>query len=172
MTRMFLLAAALLAPLSVAAQQQPQPQPRLIGEFNDWTAAALGSGAQQICYAFTRPQGTSQNAPPNRGLVMLTVTHRPEGRDQIALRAGYAYPRDATVEVSVGTTNFEFFTAGSDAFAREAAPVIAAFRRGATATASGPAPQGRTGRVADTFSLRGFTAAHEAISRECPAARR
>jgi invasion protein IalB len=171
MTRQLLLAAALLAPLPATAQQ-PQPQPRLIGEFNDWTAAALGSGAQQVCYAFTRPQGASQNAPPNRGLVMLTVTHRPEGRDQIALRAGYAYPRNATVEVSVGTTNFEFYTAGNDAFAREAAPVIAAFRRGSTATASGPAPQGRTGRVADTFSLRGFTAAYEAISRECPPPRR
>jgi hypothetical protein len=103
---------------------------------------------------------------------MLTVTHRPEGRDQIALRAGYAYPRNATVEVMVGTATFEFYTAGSDAFARETAPVIAAFRRGATAGASGPAPQGRTGRVADTFSLRGFTAAYEAISRECPAPRR
>ena len=170
MMRPLLLAAALLAPLSAAAQQQQQP--RLIGEFTDWTAAALGSGAQQICYAFTRPQGDSQNAPPNRSLVMLTVTHRPEGRDQIALRAGYAYPRNATVEVSVGTTSFEFFTAGTDAFAREAAPVIAAFRRGLTAIASGPAPQGRTGRVTDSFSLRGFTAAYEAISRECPAPRR
>lgn len=172
MTRTLLLAAALLAPMTAAAQQPPQPQPRLIGEFNDWTAAALGTGAQQICYAFTRPQGTSQNAPPNRGLVMLTVTHRPEGRDQIALRAGYAYPRNATVEMTVGTTNFEFFTAGNDAFARDAAPVIVAFRRGSTAGATGPAPQGRTGRVTDTFSLRGFTAAYEAISRECPAPRR
>lgn len=158
--------------MTAAAQQPPQPQPRLIGEFNDWTAAALGTGAQQICYAFTRPQGNSQNAPPNRGLVMLTVTHRPEGRDQIALRAGYAYPRNATVEVTVGPANFEFFTAGNDAFAREAPPVIAAFRRGLTAAARGPAPQGRTGRVTDTFSLRGFTAAYEAISRECPPARR
>jgi invasion protein IalB len=175
MTRTLLLAAALLAPIPATAQQQPppqQPQPRLIGEFNDWTAAALGTGAQQICYAFTRPQGNSEGAPPNRGLVMLTVTHRPEGRDQIALRAGYAYPRDSTVDVTVGATRFEFFTAGSDAFARDAAPVVAAFRRGATATAAGPGPQGRTGRVTDSFSLRGFTAAHEAINRECPPPRR
>lgn len=170
MTRTLLLAAALLAPIPAVAQQPPQP--RLIGEFNDWTAAALGTGAQQICYAFTRPQGNSQGAPPNRTLVMLTVTHRPEGRDQISFRAGYAYPRNAAVEVTVGTANFEFFTAGSDAFAREAAPVIAAFRRGSTAAVAGPAPQGRQGRVTDTFSLRGFTAAYEAISRECPPARR
>jgi invasion protein IalB len=169
MMRQLLLAAALLAPLSAAAQQQPQP--RLIGEFNDWTAAALGSGAQQVCYAFTRPQGASQGAPANRGVVMLTVTHRPEGRDQVALRAGYRYPANAAVEVTVGTTQLPFYTAGSDAFARDAAAAIAAFRRGATATAVGPAPAGG-GRVTDTFSLRGFTAAYEAISRECPPPRR
>jgi invasion protein IalB len=169
MIRRALLSVALLAPLAAAAQQPPQP--RLIGEFQDWTAAVLGSGAQQICYAFTRPQGTSQGAPANRGVVMLTVTHRPEGRDQVALRAGYRYPANAAVEVTVGTQTLAFFTAGSDAFARDAAAAIAAFRRGITATAVGPAPTGG-GRVTDSFSLRGFTAAYGAISRECPAPRR
>jgi hypothetical protein len=48
---------------------------------------------------------------------------------------------------------------------------VAAFRGGATAVSRGPRAGGR-GTATDTFSLTGFTAAYEAISQECPAARR
>jgi invasion protein IalB len=46
--------------------------------------------------------------------------------------------------------------------------LIGAFRRGRDAVARTTAPNGR-GNVTDTFSLSGFTAAYEAISRACPA---
>jgi hypothetical protein len=103
--------------------------------------------------------------------VILTVTHRTQGRDQVAITAGYAYPRNANVTVAVGNTNLAFYTSGNSAFANDGRGAVAAFRGGANAVARGPRAGGR-GTATDTFSLSGFTAAHTAISQECPASRR
>lgn len=165
-----LLLACLLWPASETAAQGQRPQK--LGEFQSWTAATHAEGGQKVCYAFTR--ATRSEGVPNRAAndVLLVVTHRPKGRDQVALQAGYAYPRNSDggdpVQVSVGGTNVGFFTSGSSAFARDNRAALAALRNGREAVARGPLPNGR-GQTSDTFALAGFSAAHEAISRECPA---
>ncbi len=112
---------------------------------------------------------------PNRApnTVLLVVAHRPKGRDQVALQAGYAYPRNSgsndPVQVSVGGTKIGFYTSGGSAFARDNKAALAALRNGREAVARGPLPNGGRGQATDAFSLAGFSAAHEAISRECPA---
>lgn len=145
------------------AQGQAQPRPRALGTFQDWTAATHQEGGQKVCYAFARAG--------NRQAAILTVTHRPQGRDQVALRSGYTYARNAEVTVTVGSNELDFYTAQDNAFAREGSRAVTAFRGGAQAVAKGPGAQGR-GTSTDTFSLSGFTAAYEAISKECPAGRR
>lgn len=155
---------AAVAAVPALAQQQG---PRRLGDFRDWTAAVHTEAGQKVCYAFTRASRTD----PRRDNVILTVTHRAQGRDQVALSAGYAYPRNAAVTVAVGQAQLAFYTSGSSAFARDGRAAVAAFRAGANAVARGPRAGGR-GTAADTFSLAGFTAAYEAISRECPAGRR
>ena len=130
-------------------------------------------GGQKVCYAFTR--ATRSEGVPNRAAnnVLLVVTHRPKGRDQVALQAGYTYPRNSEggnpVQVAVGGTNLGFYTDGNSAFARDNRAALAAFRNGREAVARGPLPNGARGQASDSFSLAGFGAAHDAISRECPA---
>ncbi|MDJ0388333.1 invasion associated locus B family protein [Roseomonas sp. E05] len=144
-------------------------RPQALGTFQDWTAATYTEGRSKICYAFTRASKTE--GAGNRQNVMLTVTHRPQGRDQVALRSGYTYAPKAEVTVAVGDTELDFYTAQDNAFARNGGRAVAAFKAGANAVAKGSGPQGR-GTATDTFSLSGFTAAYEAISKECPAGRR
>jgi invasion protein IalB len=160
-----------LAALPALAQSRPvapvqQPAPRQLGTFRDWTAVTYQENGQKICYAFTR----ATKAEPARQGVVLTVTHRPGGRDAVALTAGYAYPRNAEVTMAVGQTNLPFYTGGNSAFARDGAAVVAAMRGGNRAVIRGPAAGGR-GNANDQFSLAGFSAAYDAISRECPARR-
>jgi len=164
--RIAILPAALAALLALPAQAQ-QSGPRRLGDFQDWTAAVHMEGGQKVCYAFTRASRTD----PQRDNVIMTVTHRTQGRDQVAMSAAYAYPRNAAVTVAVGQTQLAFYTSGNSAFARDGRAAVAAFRAGATAVARGPRANGR-GTAQDSFSLSGFTAAYEAISRECPAAAR
>jgi invasion protein IalB len=150
------LTAVLFAPAAIAQQQA---RPRKLGEFQAWTAAAYAEAGQQVCYAFTRT---------DRQGVLLTVTHRPGGRDTVTVSAGYSYPRNAEPVATVGSTELSFYTAGTTAAARDGAAAVRAFRAGREAVLRGPAANGR-GQVSDTFPLNGFTLAYDAISRECPA---
>jgi hypothetical protein len=156
--RLAMLAALLLFP---ALGQAQQARPQRLGDFQSWTAAAVGERGQRICYAFARA--------PRQG-VMLTVTHRPGSRDEVTIAAGYAYPRNAEATVTVGTTELPFYTAGSTAAARDGAAAVRAFRNGREAVLKAPAANGR-GTQSDSFPLAGFGAAYDAISRECPAHR-
>jgi invasion protein IalB len=165
--RSVVLPALFVALSIVPALAQQQQGPRRLGDFRDWTAAVHTEAGQKVCYAFTRASQTD----PRRDNVILTVTHRAQGRDQVALSAGYSYPRNAEVTVAVGQTQLAFYTSGASAFARDGRAAVAAFRGGATASARGPRSGGR-GNATDSFSLTGFTAAYDAISQECAAGRR
>lgn len=161
----------LLLLAAVPALAQSAPRPKRLGEFQAWTAASLGDA---LCYAFARPTRTEGTPGRRADAVMLVVTHRREGRDQVALQAGYAYPRntdgDDDVQIAVGARALPFYTAQDSAFARDGRAAVAAFKAGREAVAKGPAAAGR-GEVRDIFPLAGFNAAYDAISRECPVKR-
>ena len=174
----FLLVPALLAPVSAYAAD-PKPArpaaqtaagardggPKSIGTFEDWQAATHQEAGALVCYAFTRATA-SDPAPAGRGESLLTVTHRPGGRDTVALTAPAAYPAGSAVQVQVDQTRLAFYTSARSAFAREGKAAVAAFEKGRSAVAR---PTGGRGATApDTFSLRGFTAAYAAINKVCP----
>lgn len=172
-----LLAAQAAAAPAAAQQQRPaasqqqrqqaaqQAAPRRLGTFGEWTATTYTDDGQKICYAFT-PASRSE---PRRDGVMLMVTQRGASHDEVAIRTGHSYARGTPdITVTVGSTELDFYTGSDTAHARDRRAAVAAFRAGREAVARGPGPNGR-GNATDTFSLSGFSAAHHAISRECPA---
>ena len=171
------LLCALLGPMAAHAQQRPAPSggsqpgsgPQRLGTYGNWIAATHQESGGKVCYAFTRASRSEGGG--QRQNVMMTVTHRPAGRDQVAVRVGHPFARNAEVTVRIGERDLPFYTAGDTAFARGGVATIAALRDGREATARGPGP-GNRGGTSDTFSLNGFTGAYDAISRECPAAAR
>lgn len=167
-----LFALLMLVPPLAEAQQanraQPNaPRPSRLGEFQSWTAAAHTENGQKICYAFSRARNLDGVPGRDANNVMLLVTHRPNGRDQVAVRAGYSFARGAETQLFIGQGELAFFTAGDTSFARDGRAAVAALRGGREALHRGPGPNGR-GQATDTFALAGFTQAYEAISRECP----
>ena len=167
--------AALLLPHRVLAQPARSAAPakpgsasgpKLIGKFDDWTAATHQESGATVCYAFARAQSSSP-AIPGRSDVILTVTQRPTGRDAVAISAGFAYAQGATVTVQVDQSGLDFYTSGRNAFARDGKSAAAAFARGTRAIARSPGPH--DAQVTDTFSLKGFSAAYAATVKACPA---
>ena len=148
-----------------AAEKTTAP-PKELGKFDDWTAATYEQSGQTVCYAFTRAQKSSP-AVPDRGQVLLTVTERPGSRDSVAMEAGFTYAANATVTVDVDKTALDFYTAQRNAFARDSKAAIAAFEKGSSAVAHQPGPHDK--QITDTFSLSGFSAAHAAVVKACPA---
>lgn len=163
-----LLSTAVTAPVQAetrAARGRTATPPRLIGKYDDWQAVTHAEAGQTVCYAFTR---ASSSVPtlPGRGDVVLTVTHRPGIRDNVAISAGYAFPATAEMQLAVDGTVLPFYTANRSAFARDGHTATAAFARGRQAVARAPGPRGAV--VTDTFPLRGFGPAYAAINRACP----
>ena len=163
-----LLSTAVTAPVQAetrAARGRTATPPRLIGKYDDWQAVTHAEAGQTVCYAFTR---ASSSVPtlPGRGDVVLTVTHRPGIRDNVAISAGYAFPATAEMQLAVDGTVLPFYTANRSAFARDGHTATAAFARGRQAVARAPGPRGAM--VTDTFPLRGFGPAYAAINRACP----
>jgi hypothetical protein len=154
-----------LPPKKPATAAKPDG-PKLISKFDDWIAATHPESGVPTCYAFTRAQSSIPTLA-GRGGVVLTVTQRPSGRDAVALEAGFAYARDATVTVQADQTGLDFYTHQRAAFARDGHAAVIAFKAAGRAIARSPGPHDAT--VTDTFSLKGFTAAYEAISKACPA---
>jgi hypothetical protein len=185
LSRLF-LPAVLVLPLISAATAQPAPKqspapppkkpapaaaakpdgPKLIGKFDDWIAATHPESGVPTCYAFTRVLSSIPTLA-GRGGVVLTVTQRPSGRDAVAMEAGFSFAADATVTVQVDQTGLDFYTHQRAAFARDGHAAVVAFKAAGRAIARSPGPHDAT--VTDTFSLKGFTAAYEAISKACPA---
>ena len=88
-------------PAPAAAKPAPAANaPKELGKFDDWIAATHQESGQTTCYAFVR---ASQSAPalPSRGPVILTVTERSGSRDEVAITAGYTFPKGAAVTVQV-----------------------------------------------------------------------
>ena len=158
-----------MVPAAAPAKPAAPAAPKEIGKYEDWIAATHTESGETVCYAFVRAKNSAP-ALPGRGQVILTVTERASGRDAAAISAGFSYPKGAVVTVQVDATGLDFYTANSDAFARDGKAVVAAFQKGDVAMARSPGP--REGQlVVDTFSLKGFSAAYAAINKACPAPR-
>lgn len=163
----------LCLPVFAHAQTKPAAKaapaanaPKALGKFDDWQAATFNEGGQTVCYAFTRAR-TSAPAVPGRGDVLLTVTHRQAVRDAVSLGAGFAYPAGATVTLQAEKVALDFYTDKRSAFARDGKAAVAAFSKSAGVVAKSPGPKAAV--VTDSFSLKGFSKAYEAIGKACPA---
>lgn len=153
------------SPPSSKAQTAPPAAPKELGRYKRWIAATHPEGGQTVCYAFTRV-GSEDPATGNGPI--LTVTDRPGGRDEVAISGAPVFPKDYTVTFQIGQTGLDFYTAGRDAFARDNKATVAAMMKGSSASAR--VPGSKPGQITTlTFSLEGFTAAHDAIEKACPA---
>ena len=173
---------AILAPLLVvpALAQQPAPKKKPpataqktggrtnLGKFEDWVALGDKEAGEPVCYAFSTAQGSNPEQK-NRGRVVLTVAQRPGLRDVVVFEAGFNFAADANVTVVADQTPLQFYTHQSrqrSAFARDGHAAVTAFQAAGRAIAHSLGPRGV--KVADSFSLKGFSAAYAAISKACP----
>jgi hypothetical protein len=166
------LSLALMAIPATAAPKSSKPTPaaatsaapKELGRFQSWIAATYSENGHQICYAFTR----AGNEDPATGTgPVLSVTDRPSGRNQVAISGGPLYPKDAAMTVQVDQAGLDFYTSGHDAFARDNNAATAAFSRGLSAVARVPGAHGAQTTL--SFNLAGFTLAHDAMDKACPA---
>lgn len=157
-----LLSAAILGAAAAAAAD-------LIDAFNDWSAFAGTENGMKFCYVGSEPKKEAGDYK-QRDEVYMLITHRPADNafDVVSVTAGYAYKKGSEVTVTIGGESFQLFTDGGLAWAPDAKAdkaLVAAMRKGASMTVAGTSARGTA--TTDTYSLAGFTAAHQAASKAC-----
>ena len=109
------ISAVVLAGSAFAAgEQDPTP----LGESGDWAAYAYKAGQGKVCYVVSQPKA-SQPKGAKRDPIFFLITHRPSQgiKNEVSTIIGYAFKKDATVEVKVDEAAFQLFTNGDGAWA-------------------------------------------------------
>lgn len=168
-TRLFLLSLVAAIAGTWAAGATAQEGVEDLGTFTDWQARKFEENGDPVCTMFSRPI-ESEGDYTQRGEVLVFVTHRPAANrtDEISITIGYTFKKETPVTVRIHNAEFDLFAEGGNAWAddsREDRRMVRAMRAGTTMTVEGVSSRGT--RTTDTFSLSGFTAAHNKITEVC-----
>jgi invasion protein IalB len=163
----FLIAALCL--LAAAPALASSTAPRLLQVYDDWDAYVLVEGSSTVCYMASKPK-SSEGKYDKRGDVFALITHRPaeNSRNVFSYLAGYTYKPGADAVVKIDDQEFPLFTQDDIGWAPDAETnnrIAQALKSGKTMTVRGTSSKGT--ETLDTFSLKGSSAAHDRIGKEC-----
>lgn len=160
----------ILLSLTISCVANAAETPKMLGEYGDWTAWTFNDRGNTICYMSSTPK-KDEGKYTKRGDIYVSVTHRPAEKsyDEVSFEIGYPFKTSAPFVIKIGNQTFDkTFTEGDKAWtvnADEDKKLITAMKRGDRMIVNGVSSRG-TG-TKDTYSLKGFSSAYQAISAKC-----
>ncbi|MDX1580936.1 MAG: invasion associated locus B family protein [Alphaproteobacteria bacterium] len=144
-------------------------EPRSIGSWRDWDAFVLGAGNSKICYIVSVPEKKLPTSVTH-GTVYITVSHKPERKvkNEVNVVVPYSFRAGSEVRAIIGGRVEKMFTSGGEAWAYDPesdAELVQRMKQGVSMRIKGQSARGTD--VTYEFSLYGFTAAYNAITRAC-----
>ena len=83
----------------------------------------------------------------------------------VQIDAGYPYDEEKSVEVKIDKKTYSFYSQSDSAWTKTDNDVIYAMKKGVELTVKGTSSRGTT--TIDTYTLKGFTAAFNTLSKGC-----
>ncbi len=161
LTAVWVIQIALTAPVSAAT-------PKPIGSYGDWQALTYEENGKPVCYVFTEP-AKKEGQYTSRGQVYALVTHRPVDKklNIFTIIAGYTFKEDSDAILQVGDQKFTLFTQEGMAWATDEddPKIVEALKKGTDMVVHGTSSKGT--ETIDTYSLKGFSKAYDAIGAAC-----
>ena len=158
------MAAALMVAPAIAQEKATG-----IGKFNDWTAWQGSDANGTICYISGAPQKTEPSGV-NRDPIHFLIIHR-KGlgiRNEVQTLIGYPFKPSVAASATVDGRAYPMVTEGTAAWlasANDESGFVEALKQGATLVVKGTSQRGTN--TVDTYSLKGVTAAMDAIDKAC-----
>ncbi|GMQ75635.1 MAG: invasion associated locus B family protein [Gammaproteobacteria bacterium] len=142
-----------------------------LGTFKAWSALSFDEDKKTVCMIWSQPE-KAKGKYKKRGEIFVFVTHRPGDQEmnKVSFETGYTFKESSEVQVTIDGRAYALYTDGSTAWSydtKDDARMVKAMRAGRTMIVEGTS--GRGTRTRDTYSLIGFTAAHNAINKACKA---
>ena len=161
--------ALVIALFAVTSTASVAAEPKLLSTHGDWAVYTFSEGGSKVCYMASQPKKAEGNYT-RRGDIFAFITHRPgeNSKNVFSYITGYTYKSGAAVQVKVGGETFKLFTQKDMAWARDSATdqkIADAVRRGSNMVVSGVSSRGTNTK--DTYSLKGSSAAHDAMGKAC-----
>ncbi len=162
--RLLLALAAGVAVTATALAAEKQ-----LGTFKVWSAMSFTDDDSPVCMMWSQPE-KAEGDYKKRGEIFVFVTHRPKGREmnKVSFEGGYTFKESSDVRVTIDGKGYTLSTSGSTAWSKDAkddARMVKAMRAGRKMIMEGTSSRGTDTR--DTYSLGGFSAAHNAINKAC-----
>ncbi len=163
--RRLLLAITMVVTVVITAIAADKP----LGTFKAWSAMSFDEDDKTVCMMWSQPE-KAEGDYKKRGEIFVFVTHRPEDREtnKVSFEIGYTFKESSEVRVTIDGQAYTLYTDRSTAWshnAKDDGRMVKAMRAGRTMTMEGTSSRGTKTR--DTYSLSGFTAAHNAINKAC-----
>ena len=163
--RQLLLAIALTSSIAttvIAAE-------KTLGIFKVWSAMSFAEDDKTVCMIWSQPEKT-EGKYKKRGEIFVFVTHRPSDGEmnKVSFETGYTFKDSSEIRVTIDGKAYTLYTDGSTAWSyngKDDSRMVKAMRAGRTMMVEGTSSRGTKTR--DTYSLGGFTAAHNAINKAC-----
>jgi len=160
-TAVWVIQLMLIAP---ASAQTPKP----IGSYGGWQALTYEENGKPVCYAVTEP-AKKEGQYTSRGQVYALVAHRPADKklNVFTIISGYTYKEDSDAILEIGDQKFTLYTQESMAWANDAddPKIVDALKKGTGMVVHGTSARGT--ETIDTYSLKGFSKAYDAIGDAC-----
>jgi hypothetical protein len=142
---------------------------RVLGAYSNWVAYTFLENGKKVCYMASSPV-KEEGKYRVRGDVYAVVTHRPwnDNVNEVSLIAGYPFKKRSIVEAVIDDDSFVLYADNDTAWnktAKDDDAMVEKMRAGTRMVVVGTSSRGT--RTTDTYSLMGFTKAHEVISEEC-----
>ncbi len=161
---------SLLALMCLAFPAMAQTEKiQILGTFGDWSAYTISEADGLVCYMSSMPI-ESQGKYKLRDDVFLTVTHRLGDKtfDVVSVIPGYTYKKTSKPLFSVDKNKaVKLIAVQNAAWASDAddKKLVSQMRKGSRAVLKGTSVRGTL--TTDTFSLKGFSKAYQAIQKAC-----
>lgn len=141
----------------------------LLGTYGDWQAFKTKQGGKDVCLVSSKPTKTLPDGA-KRGDIFILISHFQEGgvRNQVQILLGYPLKTGSVAKIKIGNQSFDMFTDGENAWARENTTdekIVQALRKGSSAVVTATSQRGTD--TTDTYSLKGISAALDAIGKAC-----
>lgn len=155
--------------LMAFSSQAMAGEPRLIGTHGDWSSYVFIENGNKVCYMASQPKNAQGNYK-KRGEIYALITHRPaEGTKNVfSYITGYSYKPSSDAMAKIGNERFVLFTQDDTAWTPDAPTdnkLVGAIKKGSKMIVTGTSSRGTL--TTDTYSLKGSSAAYDAISKEC-----
>jgi hypothetical protein len=165
----FFLALAVVAGTATMAATAGAQDIRRLGSYEDWRAFTYEEDGGKVCYMASEPEN-EEGDYDKRGDVYAMITHRPDQgtRDVVSFVIGYPFKEDSRVAVDIDGKTFTLFTHKDTAWAPDTQTdeaLVQSMIKGRKMVVKGTSTRGT--ETTDTYSLIGFTKAHQAIDEAC-----